>query len=80
MSPTNDSTATRPTRASWIALLVAIGICLLVVLRVLAPFASVLLLAVVAAALIYRHYQTPGAQALRATARQPPSSSACSCW
>ena len=57
MSPTDEIIATRPARASWIALLVAIGICLPVVLRVLAPFASVLLLAVVAAGLIYPHYK-----------------------
>jgi predicted PurR-regulated permease PerM len=57
MSPTEDSAPTRPARASWIALLVAIGICLLVVLRVLLPFASVLLLALVAAGLIYPHYR-----------------------
>ena len=56
MSTTDESHLTRPARASWIALLVAIGICLLVVLRVLAPFASVLLLAVVAAGLIYPPY------------------------
>jgi len=55
----NSSTTTarqRPARASWIGLLVAIGLCLLIVLRVLAPFASVLLLAVVAAGLIYPPY------------------------
>ncbi len=57
MNTTDDGTPTRPARASWITLLVAITICLLVVLRVLAPFASVLLLAVVAAGLIYPHYQ-----------------------
>ncbi|MGD8439596.1 MAG: AI-2E family transporter [Holophagae bacterium] len=55
----NSSTTTgrqRPARASWIGLLIAIGLCLLIVLRVLAPFASVLLLAVVAAGLIYAPY------------------------
>jgi len=57
MSTTDESTSTRPARASWITLLVAIAICLLVVLRVLAPFASALLLAVVAAGLIYPPYQ-----------------------
>ena len=57
MSTIDVSTATRPARASWIVLLIAIGICLPVVLRVLAPFASVLLLALVAAGLIYPHYQ-----------------------
>ncbi len=57
MSSIEISSTTRPARASWIVLLVAIGICLLVVLRVLAPFASVLLLAVVAAGLIYPHYK-----------------------
>lgn len=57
MIATGNSTTTRPTRASWIALLVGIGVCLVVVFKVLAPVASVLLLAVVAAALIYRPYQ-----------------------
>ncbi len=57
MSTIDSSTATRPARASWIVLLVAIGICLPVVLRVLAPFASVLLLALVAAGLFYPHYK-----------------------
>ena len=57
MSTTDENTANRPARASWIALLVAIGICFLVVLQVLAPFASVLLLALVATGLIYPHYQ-----------------------
>ena len=57
MNTANDEQPTRPSRASWIALLIAIGICLLGVLRVLAPFASVLLLAVVAAGLIYPPYQ-----------------------
>ena len=57
MNTAEDNTAARPAKASWIALLVAIGVCLLVVLRVLAPFASVLLLAVVAAGLIYPHYE-----------------------
>jgi len=56
MSTTEDSTPARPAKASWITLLAAIGICLLVVLRVLAPFASVLLLAMVAAGLIYPPY------------------------
>ena len=57
MSTTSNSSSSRPARASWVALLVAIGICFLVVLRVLAPFASVLLLALVATGLIYPHYQ-----------------------
>ena len=57
MNTTNDNGPTRPARASWIVLLITIAICLLVVIRVLAPFASVLLLAVVAAGLIYPHYQ-----------------------
>jgi predicted PurR-regulated permease PerM len=38
-------------------LLIAISVCLMVVLRVLAPFASVLLLAIVAAGLIHAPYQ-----------------------
>lgn len=56
MDTTEPTDRSRPARASWIGLLVAIGLCLLVVLRVLAPFASVLLLAVVAAGLMYRPY------------------------
>ncbi len=56
MSTTDHVDHSRPARASWIGLLVAIGLCLLIVLRVLAPFASVLLLAVVAAGLMYRPY------------------------
>jgi predicted PurR-regulated permease PerM len=55
MSANQPSTA-RPSRASWVGLLVAAGLCLLVVLRVLAPFASVLLLAVVAAGVIHPPY------------------------
>jgi len=44
-------------RAAWIGLLVAIGVCLVVVLLVLAPFSSVILLAVVAAGLIRPSYR-----------------------
>jgi len=44
-------------RAAWISLLVAIGVCLVVVLLVLAPFSSVILLAVVAAGLIRPSYR-----------------------
>lgn len=57
MSTISNSSPSRPARASWIALLVAIGVCFLVVLRVLAPFTSVLLLGMVATGLIYPHYQ-----------------------
>ena len=57
MSTAHEKDGSRPSKASWIGLLVAIGLCLAVVLRVLAPFASVLLLALVAAGLIYPHYQ-----------------------
>lgn len=53
----HHSSRSRPSRASWVGLLVAIGLCLLIVLQVLAPFASVLLLAVVAAGLIYPPYE-----------------------
>jgi predicted PurR-regulated permease PerM len=56
MSTTDHPEPSPPARASWIGLLVAIGLCLLIVLRVLAPFASVLLLAVVAAGIMYRPY------------------------
>ncbi|MEE4271426.1 MAG: AI-2E family transporter [Thermoanaerobaculales bacterium] len=55
MNAPNEQSA-RPSRASWIGLLAAIGLCLLIVLRVLAPFASVLLLALVAAGLIHPPY------------------------
>jgi len=44
-------------RAAWISLLVGIGVCLVVVLLVLAPFSSVILLAVVAAGLIRPSYR-----------------------
>jgi predicted PurR-regulated permease PerM len=57
MGSPSDSTPIRPARASWIALLVGIAICLLVVLQVLAPVASVLLLAVAASGMIYGPYQ-----------------------
>jgi predicted PurR-regulated permease PerM len=56
MSTVEESPSTRPSNASWIGLLTAMGLCLLIVLRVLAPFASVLLLAIVAAGLIYPSY------------------------
>ena len=47
----------RPKKAAWIGLLFAIGVCLAVVLMVLAPFSSVILLAVVAAGLIRPWYR-----------------------
>ncbi len=46
-----------PERASWFGLLTAMGICLIVVLMVLAPFFSVTLLALVAAGLIGPFYR-----------------------
>ena len=46
-----------PERASWFGLLAAMGVCLVVVLMVLAPFFSVILLAVVAAGLIDPFYR-----------------------
>ncbi len=46
-----------PERASWFGLLTALGICLVVVLMVLAPFFSIILLAVVAAGLIDPFYR-----------------------
>ncbi len=46
----------RPEKAAWIGLLFALSICLIVVLMVLAPFFSVILLAVVAAGLIAPSY------------------------
>ena len=50
--PDQAPSSERPQKAAWISLLVAIGVCLVVVLMVLAPFSSVILLAVVAAGLI----------------------------
>jgi predicted PurR-regulated permease PerM len=46
-----------PERASWFGLLAAMGVCLVVVLMVLAPFFSVILLALVAAGLIDPFYR-----------------------
>jgi len=46
-----------PERASWFGLLAAMGVCLVIVLMVLAPFFSVILLAVVAAGLIDPFYR-----------------------
>ena len=46
-----------PEKAAWFGLLTAIGICLVVVLMVLAPFFSVILLAIVAAGLIDPSYR-----------------------
>jgi predicted PurR-regulated permease PerM len=46
-----------PERASWFGLLTALGVCLIVVLMVLAPFFSVILLALVAAGLIHPFYR-----------------------
>ena len=46
-----------PQRAAWIGLLFAIGVCTVVVLMVLAPFFSVMLLAVVASGLIRPSYR-----------------------
>lgn len=46
-----------PDRGAWFGLLTAMGICVVVVLMVLAPFFSVILLAVVAAGLIDPFYQ-----------------------
>jgi predicted PurR-regulated permease PerM len=57
MNTIDPGSSIRPARASWIALLVGMAICLVVVLLVLAPVASVLLLAVAAAGMIYGPYQ-----------------------
>lgn len=46
-----------PEKPSWFGLLAAMGVCLVVVLMVLAPFFSVILLAVVAAGLIEPFYK-----------------------
>jgi predicted PurR-regulated permease PerM len=47
----------RPERAAWFGLLFALGVCAVVVLMVLAPFFSVILLAVVASGLIRPEYR-----------------------
>jgi predicted PurR-regulated permease PerM len=57
MSIDNDAPRERPAPASWFGVLVSTGVCLAVVLRVLEPFVSVLLLALVAAGIIYPHYR-----------------------
>jgi predicted PurR-regulated permease PerM len=54
---THDSDEGGPHRAAWIGLLIAIGVGLVVVLRLLAPFASVLLLALVAAGMLTPWYR-----------------------
>lgn len=56
MNGSQTAATERPARASWVGLLTAIGVSLLVVMKVLAPFAAVILLAVVAAGLIYPWY------------------------
>lgn len=57
MNTATETTNPRPSKAAWIGLLTGIVVCLLIVLRVLAPFASVLLLAIVAAGLISPPYE-----------------------
>ena len=58
-SESKPSTRTPPPeKAAWVGLLTAMGICLAVVLLVLAPFFSVVLLAVVAAGLIEPLYRS----------------------
>lgn len=47
----------RPSRAAWIALLIALLLSLLVVLRILAVFAAVIFLALVAAAVLYQPFR-----------------------
>lgn len=47
----------RPSRAAWIGLLIALLLSLLVVLRILAVFASVIFLALVAAAVLYQPFR-----------------------
>ncbi|MCU0305632.1 MAG: AI-2E family transporter [Thermoanaerobaculales bacterium] len=49
-------TTERPARASWVGLVIAVCLSLAVVIQVLAPFGVVILLAVVAAGLIYPWY------------------------
>ena len=61
-NPVEDRTSTSPEaistrKTAWIGLLLALGLCLIVVLMVLAPFSSVILLAVVAAGLIRPSYR-----------------------
>ena len=54
---TPSSSGQRPLRVAWVGLLVALGVCFAVVVNVLAPFFSVILLAVVAAGLINPSYR-----------------------
>ncbi len=51
-----ERSAESPQRAAWIVLLLAIGVTLLLVLMILAPFSSVILLALIAAGLIQPTY------------------------
>ena len=55
--PAHTPPSERPQKVAWIGLLVAIGVCVVVVLMVLAPFSSVILLAIVAAGLIRPSYR-----------------------
>jgi len=47
----------RPTKAAWVWLMIAIVICLIVVLRILAVFVGVIFIALVAAGLLYRPFR-----------------------
>ena len=47
-----------PSRASWIGLMIGLVVCLLVVLRILAPFVGVIFIALVAAGLLHQPYAT----------------------
>lgn len=57
MEPQRSANPHPPERASWFGLLTATGVCLVVVLMVLAPFFSIILLALVAAGLINPSYR-----------------------
>jgi len=56
MEARNPSDRGRHT-AAWVAMLVVLGVCLLVVLRILLPFVSVLVLALVAAGILHPLYR-----------------------
>ena len=46
-----------PTKAAWVWLMIAIVVCLMVVLRILAVFVGVIFVALVAAGLLYRPFR-----------------------
>jgi predicted PurR-regulated permease PerM len=55
--PMRVTSGTPPHRAAWLALLIGIGVALAIVLKLLTPFVSVLLLAIVAAGMLTPWYR-----------------------